>query len=356
MKILFGIHGTSHAEIAQSEIQEFQKRGNDTIVCTYGNWGSASGLVNSFKLLIKNAVEIKRQATKQQSDIIYLNTGLDFKTIIRDSITIFILRRQSKSVTIVLKIHGSQNAITFSVFNLLKRYVFKNASLFLVLSSEERNNFMQVGVKPNRVQVTANVIDKSLYAIDPEFKKRLVQSEQTAVLLFVGRFINEKGIADLIEACRLLKEDAVDFQLFCLGNGPLLEAVKTNIQTYGLQNNVTLLGHIPELETRYYYSNCDMLILPTYHEEGFPMAVFQAVGAGKPVITTRIRAAADYLVEYENCLWVNKQDPAGIRKQIGVLINDKSLCNKMRINNLAVAEKFTAEKIVDNLQEYFKEI
>ena len=356
MKILFGLHGTTHTEIAQAEINAFQQAGAITEACAYGNWGAANGLIGSFKLLLKNAFDLKKKAASQKSDIVYLNTALDFKTLIRDSITIFILKTQNRKIKIVLKFHGSESAAVFSKTNLLKKYIFKKASLLLVLSNEERENFLSVGVAPDKVQVTANVIDKNLYQQDSGFKKKAGLSEQTTVLLFVGRFMHEKGILDLVEACRLLKEVNTDFKLFCLGDGPLVAEVNRLINQYGLEKNISLLGHIHESETRGYYANCDILILPTYHQEGFPMAVFQAVGAGKSVITTKIRAAADYFTEYEHCLWVEKKNPQQLYQQMSLLVNDKALQDKMGRNNLVLAEKFTAEKIVAKLMEYFNKI
>jgi len=353
MKILFGLHGTTHTEIAQSEIDAFRNAGAETEACSYGNWGTANGMLNSLKLVFQNARDLKKKAAIQKTDIVYLNTAFDLKTLVRDSITIFILKRYDRNLKIVLKFHGSESDVVFSK-SVLKNYVLRKASLLLTLSSEERNNFLQIGVPPEKVQVTANVIQKDLYVTDPEFKKREGLSPETNVLLFVGRFMHEKGILDLAEACRLLKEAKVNFCLFCLGNGPLLEDVNSLISKYGLKDHIKLPGHIPESETRRYYANCDVLILPTYHQEGFPMAVFQAVGAGRPVITTRIRAAADYMVENEHCLWVEKKNPLQVYEQVFALVNNKPLQERMRVNNLALAEQFTAERIVGKLLEYFK--
>ena len=86
------------------------------------------------------------------------------------------------------------------------------------------------------------------------------------------------------------------------------------------------------------------------------MAVFQAVGAGRPVITTRIRAAADYFVENEHCLWVEKKNPQQLYAQLLALLTNKPLQETMRVNNFALAEKFTADRIVGKLMEYFKTI
>ena len=355
MKILFGLHGTTHNEISQSEIDAFRAAGAETDSCAYGNWGTANGMFNSLKLVFRNAQDLKKKAAAQQSDIVYLNTAFDFKTLVRDSITIFILRRYSRKLKIVLKFHGSESDVVFSR-SVLKNYVLKRAHLMLTLSSEERHNLLSVGVPTEKVAVTANVIQKDLYVADPGFRKSMGLSEDTHVLLFVGRFMPEKGILDLVEACKLLKEANVNFCLFCLGNGPLLEEVNSLISKYGLNDNIKLPGHIPESETRRYYANCDVSILPTYHQEGFPMAVFQAVGAGRPIITTRIRAAADYLVENEHCLWVEKKNPQQLYKQIAALVGNKPLQEKMRVNNLALAEKFTATRIVNNLLPFLKKL
>ena len=122
--------------------------------------------------------------------------------------------------------------------------------------------------------------------MDNSFRRQEKINDQTFVLLFVGRLIKEKGIVELIEACKIIKQNKIRFKLFCLGNGPLLGEIKQLIKDLGLENEILLVGQIPEEETKYYYSNCDILILPSYRE-GFPMAVFQAVAAGKPVITIK---------------------------------------------------------------------
>jgi glycosyltransferase involved in cell wall biosynthesis len=355
MRILFGLHKNTHSEIGLSEIDAFRKLGAKTHSCQYGNWGVANNVFSSFRLVMRNAFELKRNAALQNSEIVYLNTALDTKTLVRDSITIFILKRFNRNIRIVLKFHGSDGSTLFSK-SILRDYVFSRASLLLVLSSEERNNFIKIGVPHGKIRITCNVIDKSLYLQDPCFRKKLDIGDQTGVLLFVGRFIKEKGILDTIEACKSLKETGADFLLLCLGDGPLFMEAGNLINKYGLKSNVRLLGHIPESSTRYYYANCDMLILPTFHQEGFPMAVFQAVGAGKPVITTRIRAAADYLVEYENCLWVEKENPSQLSQKISMLLADSTLKYEMGKRNLVLADQFSSERIVGNLYEFFKAI
>ncbi len=350
MRILFGVPIKVHKEIAEAEVKAFKEIGVNVEVSNYGNSDYVKGLIPRFILILKNAIILKRKLKQHKSDIVFLNTAFDYKTLTRDSISIFILKMFNKRVKIVLKTHGTTLNVIFSK-NILKKYLLKNTDLLLVLSREELHSFKEISF--DKVGVTANPVDFTQYKPDRNFKKQEKIDQQTTVLLFVGRFIKEKGIIELIEACKLIKKKKLPFRLFCLGNGPLLGETKQLIQAFELENEIILVGHVPEEKTKYYYSNCDILILPSYRE-GFPMAVFQAVAAGKPIITTKVNACADHLIEYENCLWVKKNNPNDLAEKIIFLFKDDELKRKMNQNNKAIAQNFTAEKIVENLNMLFK--
>ncbi len=351
MRILFGISVNVHKEIAEAEVKAFKALGNEVEVSCYGNTDQVKGFLNRFILILKNAINLKRQLRKQKSNIVYLNTAFDYRTLVRDSISIFILKLFDSGIKIVLKTHGTTLNVIFSN-NILKKYLLRNTDLLLVLSREEVHNFKEISF--NKVGVTSNPVDFTEYRVDNSFRRQEKIDDQTFVLLFVGRFIKEKGIVELIEACKIIKHNKIRFKLFCLGNGPLFGEIEQLIKDLGLENEILLIGHIPEEETKYYYSNCDTLILPSYRE-GFPMAVFQAVAAGKPVITTKVNACADHLREYENCLWVEKNNPNDLAEKIIFLLKDQQLRCTMHKNNKAISQKFTAEKIVQNLDGLFKE-
>jgi glycosyltransferase involved in cell wall biosynthesis len=350
MNILFGIPYKEHLEIALSEVEAFRNLGAEVEVSDYSNSGKVTGTFNSLILVLKNAIAIKRKVIKRKIEIVYLNTSLDRKTLIRDSISIFIIKLFNNKTKVVLKVHGSEETIV-KASSSLKRYVFRRADIFLLLSNEEKANFLRAGLESKKALITANPIHIASYKPDPEFKENLGISKKAIVLLFVGRLMETKGILDLVEACKLLKKHQMDYTLFCLGSGPLEPVLKQMVGEYELP--IKLTGYIPEDDTKYYYSNCDIMILPTYHSEGFPMAVFRAVAAGKAVITTQIRAAADYLKENENCLWVNKQDPVDLYNKIVVLAENETLRLNMGLNNLSLAKEFTAEKIARNFMELY---
>ncbi|MEO8720423.1 MAG: glycosyltransferase family 4 protein [Ginsengibacter sp.] len=354
MKILFGVPIKIHKEIADAEVEAFKNLGNNVETSFYGNSDQVTGLFGRFFLIIKNATNLKRKLIKQKSDLVYLNTAFDFKTLIRDSISIFFLKFFNKKIRIVLKTHGTIKS-TVNSKSFLEKYVYKNTDLILVLSKEEQRSFEEIFPGQNKVFVTANPVDFANYTPDPYFKRKLNIGEDCTTLLFVGRFLEQKGILDLIQACKIVKEKSLCFKLICLGNGPLFDEVRLLSEKLNLKNEIIFIGHIPEENTKYYYSNCDITILPSYRE-GFPMAIFQSVAAGKAVITTKINACRDYFKEYENCLWVEKKNPLDLSEKILILSQNKTLRENISVNNLTLAQRFTAQNIASNLNAKFEKL
>jgi glycosyltransferase involved in cell wall biosynthesis len=100
-------------------------------------------------------------------------------------------------------------------------------------------------------------------------------------LLFVGRFVEKKGLA----ALRELAIHRPDCEFVLVGGGPI------DPSTWGLKN-VTLLGRRTRQELARIYRACDGLILPSVGE-GYPLVVQEALASGLPVYCGLDSAAAD---------------------------------------------------------------
>src|SRR2546422_8482303 len=137
----------------------------------------------------------------------------------------------------------------------------------------------------------------------------------------------------------------------CIGDGPARGDAEKEATQLNLRDHVRFFGYIPEEETRDFYVNSTVLLFPTYHYEGFPMVIFNAVAAGLPIITTRIRAAADYLKEPDNCLWVELRSPELLAGKIEDLLGDAELRAVMSGKNKKLAAEFSAAAVT---QEYVK--
>jgi glycosyltransferase involved in cell wall biosynthesis len=187
--------------------------------------------------------------------------------------------------------------------------------------------------------VVKNVVDSRPFN-DP---KKEVSRKRT--LLFIGRMVPSKGLLDVIRALAIVASDSTDLTLVCVGDGPDREEGEKLVHSLGLNALVTFTGQISENEAVRYYQESLALVLPS-RTEGFSMSIFQAVAAGLPVITTRIRAAADYLREPDNCLWVEPGNPGMIAEKISHLLRNPKLRESMWVNNKKLALDFSAPRIV----------
>jgi glycosyltransferase involved in cell wall biosynthesis len=309
-------------------------------------------------VMLSTAMRLRRLVARSRFDVVHLNTALDLRGFVRDVVTVLLLggRRGAK---LFLKFHGTDASLVRSrsaPLRLLRQVLFERVDGIGVLSEEEAQSFRAAGVPDAKLFVVRNVLTPSLYHADPGYRERHGIPSGAAVLLFAARLIPAKGLLDLLRAAALLRDGGYDFVLVCAGDGPMRREAERAVTTLGLGERTRFLGHVAEEKMREHYANATVLVLPTYHDEGFPMAVFQAVAAGLPVVTTRIRAAADYLRAPDNCLWVGARDPEGTARAVAYLLERPELRARMARNNRALARRFMRGTVAEEFWRIYEEL
>jgi len=236
----------------------------------------------------------------------------------------------------------------------LRRHLFSRADGIGILSSEERANF-SAEISERKLFLVSNVVNGNALADNRDLPRDLPETD-VPQLLFIARFIPEKGLVDVIRACDLLRQRGVKFMLLCLGDGPARRGAEREVNRLGLQSYVRFIGHINEEEAAAFYATGTVLVFPTYHSEGFSMTIFNAAAAGLPIITTRIRAAADYLQEPDNCLWAMPRRPNMLAEKILDLLGNSELRLRMSQNNRQLAARFTAEKVARDYLKLYEDL
>ena len=112
--------------------------------------------------------------------------------------------------------------------------------------------------------------------------------DETFVVLYSGRIHRSKGVDRLVEAFALAAAARPDipWKLVLAGDGPMLEALKTQVADGGLGRDVHLLGALGWADLAVLYGAGDLLVLPTLRDEGLPLSVLEARGAGVPCLVT----------------------------------------------------------------------
>jgi glycosyltransferase involved in cell wall biosynthesis len=148
-------------------------------------------------------------------------------------------------------------------------------------------------------------------------------------LLCVGRLTPAKGQHLLLEAMARLRDKGVPVTLTLVGDGPDRALLESRCQELGLAARVHFAGALNQDAVRPLYGQFDAFVLPSF-AEGIPVVLMEAMASGLPCISTRIAGIPELIEDGENGLLVPASDVDGLCARILRLIEDPSLCERLR--------------------------
>jgi glycosyltransferase involved in cell wall biosynthesis len=335
-------------------IAECERRGAQVTLFEFGARSPHESLYQKIAGRMTDWVSYFRLVRRERPDLVVINSALTRHALLRD-IGYAAVSRLS-GIPLFVKMHGTDARILTDAGMLYRwglRFVVRNSRGIGLLSREERQNFLRAGFDGGNLYVVKNVVDCQRFDRGDVSRAR---PGKTLKLLFIARFIPAKGLLDVLEAIRIVLQHGKDVCLDCVGDGPQGPEARERANALGITDKVRFTGYIPEAETPRHYKNADVLVFPTYHQEGFPMTIFQSVAAGLGIITTRARASADYLCEPDHCLWVEPRSPEMLAEKILTLIDHPDVLETMARKNRELALGFSTEKVTDEYLKLFADI
>jgi colanic acid/amylovoran biosynthesis glycosyltransferase len=120
-----------------------------------------------------------------------------------------------------------------------------------------------------------------------------------ARLVSIGRIVEQKGQAILIQAVARLLERGLDVKLVIVGDGPMRADIEALINTLGLRDHVRITGYLSNQGVCDELLAARALVLPSF-AEGLPGVFFEALALGRPVISTYIAAHPELIEQGVN--------------------------------------------------------
>jgi len=169
------------------------------------------------------------------------------------------------------------------------------------------------------------------YGVEPEADGEIQQPADRPYLLFVGRFVEKKGVAHLLEAMRALESESAAVDLILIGDGPIAEALKR--QASGLKH-ARFLGWLPNDEVRRFMRGALALCVPSVaarsgDAEGLPNVVLEAMACAAPVIGSQAGGIAEAVEHGRTGFVVPQADPQAIAEPVRWLLRDPALRGRM---------------------------
>jgi len=160
-------------------------------------------------------------------------------------------------------------------------------------------------------------------------------------VFYAGRIEHNKGVFDLLDvAKRFVAEGRNDVEFDLCGDGSALEELCRRAREAGLSDRFRCHGHVQKRQMAGWYQKAHMIVAPTTSEsiEGLNKVVVEAVLAGRPVVTSRVCPALEYV--RDAVLEVPPDDTRAYGDAILRLIDEKALYEEKRRGCAASTEQF----------------
>ncbi|QCX39144.1 glycosyltransferase family 4 protein [Aureibaculum algae] len=184
---------------------------------------------------------------------------------------------------------------------------------------------------------------------NPVFDLKINESiKKEKIVLNVGRLNCAKGQKYFIEACK--KINRPDWKFVILGDGELRKELEQQINNLDIHNLVTLNG--VEKDVGKWLSKSTIFAFPSV-SECFPIALLEGMAAGLPCVSFDCLTGPSELIEDgENGFLVPVGDVDQFSKKIVQLMNDENLRNKFSIKAKEIQQKFSIDKISNEILEF----
>ncbi|GGJ78601.1 glycosyl transferase family 1 [Pilimelia anulata] len=197
------------------------------------------------------------------------------------------------------------------------RAVFERAALVLAVSGHIRDRVLALGADPARLRVHHTGVP--IPPLPPPAPPRWD-------VLFVGRFVEKKGLADLVDAVGALGAGGVRRpRVLLIGAGPLEGALRARAAALGV--DATFGGVREPAEVRRAMSESRLFVSPSRtaadgDSEGLPTTILEAASLGLPTVATRHSGIPEAVLHGRTGLLGPEGDPATLARHIRVLLAD----------------------------------
>lgn len=159
-------------------------------------------------------------------------------------------------------------------------------------------------------------------AVSKQSARRTLQwSDEAKVVLCAGKLSRVKGTVYLIRAFRQVAAQLPAARLVLAGSGPEEAALQREVRTLRLDDRVRFAGQQSRDGVRTHLQACDVVALPSINDpggqsEGFPVAMLEALAAGRPVVGTRAGGTPEGIEEGKTGFLAPPEDAAALAEAL----------------------------------------
>ena len=308
-----------------------------------GKKGGKSG--SGIFRLPQNVVTFITKIITFKPDIILLNPSLSRSAVLRDMVFLRIAKLFRKKTAVFFHGFNKDSISHLNIANLTKQ--LNKCECIFVLANEFKEIIRSWGVTVPIHLTTTKVDDRLIESFDIESKTGKIEN-----ILFLARITKEKGIFIALDTFKQIQDKYPHLKLSVVGDGPALTEAKQICKDCQL-TNVIFHGALSGDKLKEQFEQADIYLFPTFHAEGMPTSVLEAMAFGLPIISRPVGGLCDFFVNGEMGELVDSLEPQDFANSIEKFIQKKESDIKAisHRNYTYAKEHFLASSVAVSLEK-----
>ena len=199
------------------------------------------------------------------------------------------------------------------------------------------------------LKVVSRGVDTKLFNIakrDTRLRSSWGATDDTKVLISVGRMAPEKNLDQVLKTYEALKSTGQAFKLVMVGDGPLKEQFQKRYP------EIIFPGMLSQTNLAAYYASSDLFIFPS-QTETFGNVTLEALASGIPVLAFDCAAARDWVQTGVNGWLVAENNPEGFAAQAVTVFNSKDLLDQITQSTRQQVVHLDWDQIAEQVESVF---
>jgi glycosyltransferase involved in cell wall biosynthesis len=236
------------------------------------------------------------------------------------------------------------------------RAAFRNAATRLILQNPDDAKVLLDAkvIAPEKIRLIRGAgVDTRAFPATSEPD----ESDKPMLVVLPGRMLWDKGVAEFVEAARLLQQRGVRARFALVGgrddHNPSCVPLQT-LKDWEAQGVVEYWGNRNDMPA--VLAQAHVVCLPSYRE-GLPKALLEAASSARPIVTFDVPGCREVVVHGKNGLLVTFGDISGLADALAVLLADRSMRAQMGAQGrLMVEEEFSQELVSAKTMHVWEEV
>lgn len=245
--------------------------------------------------------------------------------------------------------------LLYAGYRWLERWLLQRADRICVTSPKllEESAALE-GFRHKAVSIPIGIPEAANEIDEDEIRRVRSRYGGRSIVFALGRLVPYKGFEYLVRAAHSLTSDAV---VLIAGDGPLRAQLASLIGDLGVQDRVMLLGQIAGREVELLMRACDVFCLPSVqNSEAFGIVQLEAMRAGRPVVSTRIRGSGVDWVNLDGVsgITVDPRQPDALARALNQLVRNPELARRLgRSARGRYEELFTSRRMATQVRAMY---